>query len=206
MPSATWTVLAQSEQQRHDAKSFSIVSSPEQLIARQRSTASPAALSEISALYDRLRTEVDRVRIAHTTAGASVAVVLGHGTWDPKTETTSVVAPEAPISWEKWLEIACHRVVVIHACSAGASAHQFLGDIGGLPSIMLGQKCRLFAAPVAEVEPLTATVLQEALTADTNDSIGSRYLRAIKIDPNVALYNLWGFASEMLNTSRLPHY
>jgi len=72
-------------------------------------------------------------------------------------------------------------------------------DLGGVPGLSLGMGCRLFCAPVAEVSTSTAGSLQGHLFSDNGaGTIGERYLAAIREDPRVALYTLYGLANERI--------
>lgn len=198
VPSLTWVVVAQNHPSGYEPSPALVVSSQAQLMAPHGAVIEPTARKRLAKEYEDLRSSVQQTRQFLTAGSASVAVVVGHGTWNAEDKITSVIAPELPIGWDQWMEIAMRRVVIVHACSAGRVAHQFIGDISGLPAIALGQKCHLFAAPTSEVQASTATSLHRALLAKGNESIGSRYLRAIDEDNSVNLYNLWGFLNERL--------
>ncbi len=146
---------------------------------------------------------------------ASAAVIYGHGELVPLADLlpngqstkseggriASVVAPDAPIklvseNGADWMQLAQHRILLVHACFGGRVNRQFLGDIGGLPGFALGVGCRLFCAPVAEVPPTVVEVLHRHLVSDGPTTFGERYLSAIKENEAVALYNLFGLACE----------
>jgi hypothetical protein len=96
-----------------------------------------------------------------------------------------------------WLDMAAHRVLVVHSCHGGRVSHSFPSDLGGLPGISLSLGCHLFLAPVTEVPPDAALALHEELSRkDGPAEIGLRYINAIRRNSAAALYNLYGFANE----------
>lgn len=148
--------------------------------------------SDLTALRDTIR--ADRATLRRRCP--SVAILLGHGT---RTETglPSVAAATRPLSLEDWLEVAEYRLNVVHSCFSGQVERHLLGDLGGLPGLVLGINCRLLCAPVAEVPLATARALHTCLLAtDGPREFGLRYLAAVAQEPSVALYNLYGFANE----------
>jgi hypothetical protein len=124
------------------------------------------------------------------------AYVLGHGTWTERM-FTSVDVSGGPLSQKDWEGLATKRVCIIHACWGGRSEDCLLGDLGGLPYNGFALGCRFFCAPVCEILPKTATVLHRHLTDKFGPpELGLRYLNAIREDPAVALYTIYGFANE----------
>lgn len=137
-------------------------------------------------------------------AGISIAIVLGHGTWiDDNADVPAVSVKKKALGWEDWATLWDYRLIIVHSCFGGEVRTKLLGDLGGLPGLALGFSTRLFCAPVAEVPPATSKVLHEYISSNPDDgqAIGSRYLSAISKDPNVAVYNLYGFADERLGMS-----
>ena len=99
---------------------------------------------------------------------------------------------------EDWLSLASKRFLVVHSCHSGHVSHSFPSDLGGLPGFALSIGCRVALAPVTEVPRSAALRLHREIVAEQNaPEIGLRYLAAIKLDPAVALYNLYGFANEV---------
>jgi len=131
----------------------------------------------------------------------SFAVVLGHG------RITEEGVPEVRIgsnvvTLDEWLKLADHRVLVVHSCHGGRVSQSFPGDLGGLPGVALSIGCRLFLAPVAEVSPDVAMSLHdEIVREDGAIEIGLRYDAAIRRDPSVSLYNMYGIPSESVLTT-----
>lgn len=143
-------------------------------------------------IYDVARSTIDQNR-----AGLDgVGVVLGHGQWSESNFTTVEVG-NATLTPDDWLDLAEHRICIVHSCWGGRTEERLLGDLGGLPWNAFALGCRFFCAPVCEVSPKTASVLHKYLTDDDSlQDLGSRYLDAICQDPAVALYNIYGFANE----------
>lgn len=153
-------------------------------------------LSNAPDLHD-LRQQIDSSRSPLLAHKLSAAFVLGHGTLSDNGIPTIVANKGQPITLSEWISISEYRVAIVHSCFAGKVQHQFLGDMGGLPGMMLGLGCRLLCAPVAEVPVKTASILHKHLTQnDGPREIGLRYLAAIEDDPAVTVYNLYGFANE----------
>lgn len=126
----------------------------------------------------------------------SMAIILGHGQLTDK-NIPSVVAAEQPLGLNEWMDMADHRIMVVHSCHSGAIQSSFLGDLGGLPGLALGICCRLFCAPVTEVPCTAAQILHYHLVEKNGPrEFGLRYLAAISEAPAVKLYNLYGFADE----------
>jgi hypothetical protein len=124
------------------------------------------------------------------------AVALGHGEWSDGV-FNSITAESGALTADEWLELTKRRVCVVHSCWGGRADERLLGDLGGLPWKAFASGCRLFCAPVCEVSPETAVALHRHLTgADGPSEIGLRYLNAIREDPAVSLYALYGFADE----------
>jgi hypothetical protein len=101
-----------------------------------------------------------------------------------------------------WVELSDYRIVVLHSCFGGSVAPGFLGDLGGLPSLTLGKQTKLLCAPVAEVPVEAAIKLHEHHgKADGPREFGLRYLNALKENPAVGLYNLYGLPTERVGKS-----
>jgi hypothetical protein len=129
------------------------------------------------------------------------AFALGHGRWAEE-RFTSLDLGNRLARQTELQELAGRRVCVIHACWGGRAGARLLGDMGGLPYYGFVLGCRYFCSPVSEVLSKTATVLHRHLTDTFGPSeLGLRYLNAIREDPAVALYTIYGFANE---PARLP--
>jgi cold shock CspA family protein len=131
----------------------------------------------------------------------SVAVVLAHGI--PASAADPLVLPEVKASdgplqsVKDWHHIAGCRLCFLHSCHAGTTSEVFLGDLGGIPGVLLSLKTRLLFAPVSQVPLETIRVIHRHLTDKEGPAeLGLRYLAATMEDPRVALYNLYGFADE----------
>ena len=130
----------------------------------------------------------------------SVAVVMGHGVLVP--EAPTVCFADKPLWIAEWLALAQYRICVVHSCFSGRAGSVFLGDIGGIPGLVLGDKCECLLAPVAEVSVETARQLHKALVnADGPEQLGLRYSHAVQEDSTVGLYNLYGLADAALSVA-----
>ena len=143
--------------------------------------------------------EYEETRIAILNGMAAIdsaAFVLGHGTW-LEGKFTSVQVRDGPLEDADWENYATRRICVVHSCWGGRAEDCLLGDLGGLPFNGFALGCRFFCAPVCEVSSKTATVLHRYLTdISAQPELGVRYLNAIREDPAVALYTIYGFANE----------
>jgi len=152
--------------------------------------------------------ESDRPKIERALGSACIAV--GHGAWmalggESQEKIPSVRVKGKTLSLTDWWEYGRRSVAILGVCWGGDAANVFLGDMGGLPGVLLRRTCRVLLAPIAEVPPdaikaLITHVLAEGEEKD--EAIGARYLGAINDEPSVALYNLYGFADrEVLGVS-----
>lgn len=133
--------------------------------------------------------DMDRMR--------SALVVCGHGEWVPNEQFTSVRIGDAPPSIAEWIEMSARRLLVIHSCYSGRAGERCLGDLSGIPGLALGAGARLVVAPTLAVAPATAISLHRRLTSETSGrSVGEQYLAAVRDDPRVASYTLFGLAEE----------
>jgi len=126
------------------------------------------------------------------------AVVLGHGV--PVPEAFPICFACKPMWVDEWLEVGEHRVCVVHSCFGGTAPPALLGDLGGIPGLVLGGQCRVLFAPVAEIPVEVALALHEHLTCQAGPKeIGLRYWEAVETDRRVGLYTLYGLADEQGN-------
>jgi hypothetical protein len=157
----------------------------------------------LSKICDSLKRDELRIKVALGSAG----VVVGHGTQivlggKSSEKIPSVQVNGKSLSLTDWWELGRRSVCILHVCFGGNAASVFLGDMGGLPGVILRRATGLLLAPVAEVPvpddgagPIE--VLNRHLFAEEGDEeIGARYLDAIDEEPSVALYNLYGFADK----------
>jgi len=148
------------------------------------------------------RLETDRKKLHEQLD--SPTIVLGHGEWDAENKYTTISTFNIACDGNRrltlhkdWADFAKHRLVVIHSCFGGYGKRRFLGDLGGIPGFLLKLDTHCVCAPVAEVPVETAEALHECLIDPNGGStFGERYLRAIARDERVAIYNLYGLASE----------
>jgi hypothetical protein len=127
----------------------------------------------------------------------NATIVLGHGKWIEGDSFPKVTVGEDTLSINEWTEMADSCLVVLHSCHSGRTQPHFLGDYGALPGLILGLGSRVLCAPIAEVPPIAAEVLNKHLfQPDGQKEIGLRYLAAIKRVPAISLYNLYGMAGE----------
>lgn len=133
----------------------------------------------------------------------STTIVLGHGSWTEGSIPSVIAKSSRALDLRDWMNLIDYRLAVVHSCYGGKVEHKFLGDMGGLPGLALSFNCRLFCAPVSEVPVNTARTLHRHLfqTAGPRE-FGLRYLAAVREDPAVALYNLYGLANEPVSQSR----
>jgi hypothetical protein len=128
----------------------------------------------------------------------SGAYILAHGSVGSD-GMPHVVLNDESLRSEDWIELCKHRHVVVHSCLAGTATGCVLGDFGGLPTYALGLGCRVLCAPVVEIPHYAASALHEKLMESTGSlEFGSRYLAAVRAEPAVSLYNLYGLANDPL--------
>ena len=137
---------------------------------------------------------------------SDAAIVMGHGHVSFKAAsgvlsedlpTISVGDPPQPLGLERWLGIADHRLVIVHSCFGGHTNTSLLGDLAGIPGVALGIRTHLFCAPVCEIPPEAAIVLQKALVkSERGVPFGESYLKAIAENSFVSMYNLYGAGAE----------
>lgn len=176
VPNLSWVLRPQYPKQRYSNSDFSLSSAPD--------------LAE-------LRKVIQAARRARCTP-LNIAVVAGHGRIEGGLTSIAAGPGNRPLNPDELVEIGRHRMAVVHSCSGGA-APEAVGDFGGLPGLALERGCRVFCAPVAEVPPAAAIALHRALTNPDPAfpvEFGLRYLEAIRQDPNVSLYNLYGRPEE----------
>jgi hypothetical protein len=148
------------------------------------------------------RMQQDEARLKQTRWSA--AFILGHGALDAAREYYTVIAPDKRLDINEWIEgIGRFRIVVLHACLCGQVRSQFVGDLSGIPGMLLMRETRLCCSPVVEVFPRTAIRLQEYVVdgKTTSPTVLDRYRDALSDDPTVGFYNLYGLDS---GTIRLP--
>ncbi|MCX6925897.1 MAG: hypothetical protein NT154_22225 [Verrucomicrobia bacterium] len=197
IPNLTWPLVAQAKHYSPDVKLF--VADENALTGHLSETPNQAAeRSLFMAAGEQLRETKPLLERNYRSA----AFVLGQGAWDQAGKMTVILAPSAPIeladeAQTDLLDLGQYRVVVAYACHGGHVAQHFLGDLGGIPGVCLSLRTRLFVGPPAEISLKIAAALHKHL-ADPNGppEIGLRYLAAIKEEPSVAHFNLFGFANE----------
>jgi hypothetical protein len=195
VPSFSWAARAYDRFAIHPPGPKLVLAADDELVASDASWADKRSFLDLKRLIERNEAAMRR-RIP------SIAIALGHGRWDPAAKTALVAVNGKPIpcasrTEENWLDLGRYRVLVTHSCHAGAVRAHYLGDMGGLPGITLGMKCRLHCAPVTEVPPDVAFTLQHHLIEDTIlSTFAERYLAAIRRDRRVSLYNIYGFPDE----------
>lgn len=133
--------------------------------------------------------------------GVSLSVVFGHGTMP---DESPIPANEAVRRPDDWHDVRDSRICVLLSCYTGMGRPGALGDYVSI-SHKLSRSCKALIAPPVEV-PHTAVltlagVFNEALT----DSLSCRawqiqevYQEAVRRDPAVALFSLWGVGYEPL--------
>jgi hypothetical protein len=122
---------------------------------------------------------------------------LGHGRWDRARKLTLVheysSAEEGEFAARNLAKFSTKEIVVLHACSGGHVVLKTLGDYDGLAAACLAGLTRAFLAPITKVAAETALCLHRHFAAPTpHESLGSRYLAALREDPRVALYTFYG--------------
>jgi hypothetical protein len=144
-----------------------------------------------------LKTHIDKHMAAIHDYPVDATIVLGHGKWVEDDNFPEVTVGDSTLNIDDWIEMANSRLVVLHSCHSGRTQSHFLGDYGALPGLILGLGSRILCAPVAEVPPTAAEAFNECLFQPNGQKeIGLRYLAAIKREPAVSLYNLYGMAGE----------
>lgn len=128
----------------------------------------------------------------------AAGVVVGHGV-SGAADIPSVVVDGHVLGMEDWLEVGRRPTVLVYSCSTGAAEAGFLGDLGGLPGVLLGTGCEVLLAPITDVNISTAEVLNRCLCDHRQGAtLGQRYLAAVKEDPAVALFTVYGMAGNPL--------
>ena len=180
-------------------------------LAWQRTSRAPRRLwFEVSTAHNFHGGEFDELRTAvHGMLGNNgrfwnaLAIIAGHGCLDENRLPSVELGTENFLQGEKWFEFGQCHVLVLHACMTGQVSPGILGDLGGLPGLVLGMDCRLVCAPISEVPVTTALTLQRFLCERTlPPSFSARYAAALEADSRVALYSLYGFATERVEQVR----
>jgi hypothetical protein len=141
--------------------------------------------------------ERDAEQLAHRLE--SVGVVFGHGV--PVPDAPTICFTDRPLWVKHWLKIAKRRFCLVFSCSAAKGDPVFLGDIGGVPGLVLGGETMLLCAPVAEIPIEAASKLHQwVMNAEAPAEFGLRYLGAVQECPQVGLFNLYGLADEPVAT------
>jgi hypothetical protein len=145
---------------------------------------------ELGELWDRLNDDF----LAMQDSKRSIAFVLGHGRYDPDEEYWTLdVYP--PLDTSGWInEVGRYTVVIVHGCLCGRVKDKFVGDLSGIPGILLMQHTHLCCSPVTEVHAATAITLQKQFATNKQDrrSALDRYTAALNEDRSAGLYNLFG--------------
>jgi hypothetical protein len=176
MPSFSWAVTAKQTYDPSEGVNFRFSDDPDLVNAR-------------------LRIEVDREPLKMSLG--SVSVVLGHGKRTAEGIPSIAVEGGTVLTLHDWLDLSARRVLVVHSCHSGRVDRSFPSDLGGLPGFALAAGCHSVLAPVTSVPLVGALTLHEELARWTGaQEIGLRYIAALRRDPAVALYNLYGFANE----------
>jgi hypothetical protein len=170
---------------------------------RELSTATD--LARLQARLPDLTTLRFRIRDAFQAAPwlfNETAIIAGHG----KTSVSGfplIEVADGILTEEDWIELSDYRIVVLHSCFGGHVTPSYLGDLGGLVGLTLGGQTKLLCAPVAEVPVEAAIKLHEHHgKEDGPREFGLRYMEALKENPAVGLYNLYGLPTEYLGKSR----
>lgn len=124
--------------------------------------------------------------------------ILGHGAFDSQTKIFTTEGPDGLITIGSWLDLFRNRGAIIHSCMTGRIEDRFVGDMSGIPGIGLQIGCKLIACPVVSIAPETAIAVQRAFTRAGSFTAAERYLDAVRNDRNAELYNLYGFADELI--------
>jgi len=133
------------------------------------------------------------------------AVVLGHGKFNSaaSTKIPDVRIGDRILSFDDWMAISASRIVVLHSCHTGHTVPEFLGDFGAVPGMALGLGARVVCAPVAEIPPAAAAILNRFIFGSGEaNTVGGRYLNGISEMPVLSLYNLYGIAAASVEVDR----
>jgi len=153
-------------------------------------------LSSDADLVETSRYIEDTLSWARLPTDCSLAVILGHGLVNDA-GMPAVKVDGRLLSMDDWIQISEQDIVIVHSCYSGYMTSSATGDFSGMAGMLLGLGVRVVCAPVAEVSERCARVLQKHLMSiEGSREIGARYLSAVREDPEVALYNLYGFADE----------
>ena len=146
----------------------------------------------------RARSVLDELKAAHPRPPFNLGIVLGHGYWPEQTgRLPEIMVSNRKLEAEDWLEVANCQIIVLQSCWSGTAAQATQWAEGALVVHLLGPS-RAVVAPVGEV-PIVAmqTMHKEFVGGAANETLGERYLRALKAEPSVSLYTIFGMGSEM---------
>lgn len=157
-------------------------------------------LSSDPKLTDTRKEMLNTLQRACLPASSSLFVILGHGLIgknDMPAIKVDGIEDGMQLSTDDWILVSEYKIVILHSCHTGFMPSNSTGDFSGVAGLLLGLGCRVICAPVTEVSQRCALVLQKHLMhAEGLKEVGARYLSAVREDPEVALYNIYGFADE----------
>ncbi len=126
----------------------------------------------------------------------NIGVVLGHGTLPSDTAVPPTVAiGQRVLDATDYRRLNSHEVIVMHSCwTAGGNPNRWAHGL--LAVDLLGGPCRAVLAPVGLVSPKVISALQAELSRpQSSETLGARYLAAVRQHPGASLYNLLGMGS-----------
>jgi hypothetical protein len=149
--------------------------------------------------FKEFKEEIEHDTSQKTSSINSTTIFLGHG--KKENGFTTIKAGTGLLGQNEWLDVGAYNLVMIHSCSAGDVGGGFLGDLGGIPALVLGTGCRLVCAPITEVPLRTAKILHKHhVSKDDSLEFGIRYLQALAEDPWVGVYTCYGFGNQPIYT------
>lgn len=133
--------------------------------------------------------------------GVSLSVVFGHG---EKTEEKLRAQTEAVRDPQDWDDVRDSKICVLLSCCTGTGKPGALGDYVSI-SHKLSRTSKVLIAPPVEVPHTAVLTLATVFNEAFDSSLDSRpwriqevYREAIRRDPAVALFSLWGLGYEPL--------
>ena len=133
--------------------------------------------------------------------GVSLSVVFGHGA---ATEEGFIAVTEAVKDPEDWHDVRDSRICVLLSCYTGTGKPGALGDYVSI-SHKLSRSSKVLIAPPVEVPHTAVLTLAGVFNEAFGSSLSGRswriqeiYREAIRRDPAVALFSLWGLGYEPL--------
>lgn len=189
-PSLTWLSLANSADERE----------PDQSVWDVLWSGEPDLAADTS--FQQMRARVQHSAPVPAAARERLLYVTAHGTaLEDSSFITVRLNRHQPVTVEQWLGFAALGGAVLHSCRSGHESTEPLGDIGGLPGLLLSIGHPFVLAPVVPIETRVAKVLQDFLM-DHHGTFLDAYRAAVCHLPEVAYYTIYGLPPRYLRPPR----